>query len=94
MKTSLTSRQYRSLEKAVDTEIRKFTYYRSLLRNIDAATYHAGLSCFSSEAALVQWLCEPAQALGGKVPITVMGTARGCEKVAGVLHSIAYGIYL
>jgi uncharacterized protein (DUF2384 family) len=94
MKSILESQQYRRLEIAIDAQIRKYIRYRKQLHVVDAATCAAGMSCFGSEAALIQWLCEPARALGWKVPLTVMRTATGRQKVTGILVAIDRGVYL
>jgi uncharacterized protein (DUF2384 family) len=47
-----------------------------------------------NEAALSQWLSEPARALGGKIPLDVMRSATGRRRVAGILTALARGAYL
>jgi uncharacterized protein (DUF2384 family) len=91
---SLARRQYIRLEKAIDAQIRQYNRFRKQLHNVDAATYAAGMSCFDSEAALAQWLCQPAPALGWKVPLMVMRTAMGRQKLSNLLTAIQHGVFL
>lgn len=53
----------------------------------------AGMNLLAEEPALASWLCEPAQALGGKVPLQVMRSAKGRKDVAVILRRIDYGVY-
>ena len=79
---------------ALDAQIRRYARDRKQLHRIDPPTYAAGMSVFSSEAGLVLWLCEPARALDGKIPLTVMSTAAGRQRVTDVLVAVAWGNYL
>lgn len=74
--------------------IRKDAQCRRRLGDIDAVTYATGLACFGSEAALVKWLCAPARALNGKVPLQLLGTAKGRGTVTNVLLAIQHGVFL
>ena len=92
--TKLTPAQYRRLAAGLDREIKRLQLARTQLGRIDEETYRAGRDLFSADSALALWLCEPAPALGGRVPITVMRTASGRTKVANVLKTIAHGVPL
>jgi putative toxin-antitoxin system antitoxin component (TIGR02293 family) len=41
----------------------------------------------------VEWLREPADALGGRTPLEVMTTDLGAEKVTNMLYQMEHGIY-
>ncbi len=82
------------LARSIDAQIRRLTRYHRRLRHLDAVTYAAGLSALGSASALGQWLCAPARALHGKVPLMVMHTVRGRREVANLLAAIEQGVYL
>lgn len=46
-----------------------------------------------SQEHAVAWLREPADALGGRSPLEVMGTDVGAEKVTNMLYQMEYGVY-
>ncbi len=61
---------------------------------MDHEIYNAGLDLFANDIALAEWLCEPARALGYKVPFRVMRTARGRRQVLNTILAIEHGVYL
>jgi uncharacterized protein (DUF2384 family) len=65
-----------------------------MLNRVDAGVYAAGMELFEAEERLALWLCEPAKALGGKLPLVVMRTKRGRREVASILIGIAHGNFL
>lgn len=79
---------------AIDAKIRHYQRCRPLFRFLDHEVYDAGRDIFSDTAALTEWLCNPARALGYKVPLRVMRTARGRRQVLQCLLAIAHGGYL
>ena len=95
--TSQVSRRapYRGrIEAALRARIRDYEACVELLGNLDPASYQAGRDLFEDDAALAEWLCDPAMALGGKIPLRVMGTAAGQRKVAELLRAIGQGVFL
>lgn len=90
----LTSAQYLRLERALERQIAHLKKTKQQLSRIDTEIYRAGRYLFISDAALIQWLSEPAPALGGRVPLTVMRTRAGRIKVANILKAIAHGMPL
>lgn len=52
------------------------------------------MDLFESEAALALWLCAPARALGGKIPLRVMRFAKGRKQVAHILRAVARGVFI
>ena len=92
-KLSLTPPQ-RRLRAAMDRHIREYTRLRELLHLVDAEVFEAGKTLCASDPGLAAWLCEPARALGGEIPLRAMRTAKGRKKVADILRAIAHGIYL
>lgn len=94
MKTRITSRQRGRLVKGL---IRRANHYRRCVRLLDRVDHHvfaSGMDFLENEAALSQWLSEPARALGGKIPLDVMRSATGRRRVAGILTALARGAYL
>jgi uncharacterized protein (DUF2384 family) len=84
----------RRLREAIDRQVRTYNRLRRLLHLIDADVLQAGRMLFTTDSGLALWLCEPVQALGGKVPLRVMRTADGRRQVASILRAIAHGVYL
>ena len=90
----ISASQRRRLVAALTTKIRHYECCIKLLPRVDAEVFDTGLDLFSSEIGLARWLCEPARALGGKIPLRVMRTARGRNQVVNILGAIAHGTYL
>lgn len=82
------------MEAAIDIKIRHYQRCRKLIRYVDRETYNAGRDLFSSDTVLAEWLCEPARALGYKVPLRVMRTATGRRQVLQIICAIEHGVYL
>jgi hypothetical protein len=82
------------MEAVIDAKIRYYQRCRPLFRYIDREIYDAGRDLFSSEAALAVWLCEPAGALGYKVPLRVMRTSKGRRQVLHLICAIEHGVFL
>jgi putative toxin-antitoxin system antitoxin component (TIGR02293 family) len=79
---------------AIDALIAHYRHCRSQLRYVPANVLSAGRDIFTSDAAVVLWLCEPAKALDDAIPISLMRHAKGRARVVGLLHAIAHGVYL
>lgn len=94
MRPNPTPRQRARLYEAIDREINKLDHCRTLLHHVDATVLKARKDCFGTDPDFVQCLCEPAQALGGQIPLRTIRTAPGRQKVAGILSAIGHGIYL
>lgn len=77
--------QRRKLDRGIAKEIKHLERCRRMLKRVDLAVYTAGIDFLESEERLALWLCEPAKSLGGKLPLAVMRTKRGRQKVARVL---------
>lgn len=82
------------MERAINAKIRHYQRCQPLFRFLDREVYDAGRDIFSDDAALAEWLCEPARALGYKVPLQVMRTARGRRQALQCLLAIGGGGYL
>lgn len=86
-----TYRQRRRLGAGIRGQIRRLQQWTG---RVNGAVFEAGMELFASEAALGQWLSEPARGLGDKIPLAVMRTAAGRAQVAEVLRAIAQGNFL
>lgn len=84
----------RRMKKAIDVQIGDYLKYRKLVAHIDDEIYKAGRELFTTDLALALWLCEPARALEGKVPLQAMRTKAGRLQVLQILQAIGYGAYL
>lgn len=91
---AITSRQRRRLESAIEATIRRYRRCLKSVPDLDQEVYSAAMELFEDESSLATWLCEPARALGGKVPLDVMGLKKGRGEVVRILRSIAHGNYL
>lgn len=89
MENPLTPMQRRRLEAGITARIRQLQYFRRQLSHVDRKILTAGMDYFESEADLADWICQPAPSLGGKVPLTVMKTAKGRATVATALVRIS-----
>lgn len=85
------SAQRRRLEAGLDREIRRLVRAKTLLGRIDPEVYRAGRVLFKNDAGLALWLSEPARSLLDRVPLAVMRTKAGREKVTNILRSLAHG---
>ena len=94
MKSPLTLTQLHRLDKAIVAQMRTYAQCRRRLTDLDSATVALGIEIFGSEAAFVQWLCAPAFALAGRIPLKTMRSAKGREKVTEMLRAIQYGVFL
>lgn len=94
MKTTITAQQRRRLDMGISNQVRQYERCRRQLRYIDKDIFETGMQVFNSETALALWLCEPARALGGKIPLLVMRTAKSRKTVANILGAIIHGGYL
>jgi uncharacterized protein (DUF2384 family) len=79
------------MESAINSRIRHYERCRKLFKYLDGEVYDVGRNLFSTDAALAEWLCEPARALDYKVPIRVMRAVKGRRQVLEVLLGIAQG---
>jgi len=89
MKTATHQKKLRS---ALRAEIRHLTRCMQHLSRVDEETFARGKDVFATDAALAQWLCEPARSLQGAIPLATMRTAKGRRAVAEALIRIAHGI--
>jgi len=87
-------REVRLMKAAIDVHIRHHLRCRSLFEHISKEIYDAGGELFQDNFAFAVWLCAPAVALGGKVPVQVMLTADGRRQVLRLIHAIVHGVYL
>jgi uncharacterized protein (DUF2384 family) len=90
----VSEKQRRKLRAGITAEVRRYRACLDLVTNLPANVVDAGLELFVDEAALALWLCEPARALGDKIPMRVAQTRRGANQVTQVLRAILYGVYL
>lgn len=91
---TISSRQRRRLEAAIVATIRRYRRGLKSVPGLDQEVYSVGMELFEDESSLASWLCEPARAMGDKVPLDVMRLKKGREKVVSILRSIAQGNYL
>lgn len=63
-----------------------------LLHYVDLRVYEAGRAIFASDAGLALWLCDPAPALKGMVPLVCMRSAKGRRSVGNLLTALAHGV--
>jgi uncharacterized protein (DUF2384 family) len=92
--TTITPKELQGLEEGIDAEIRHVRRCRKLLKCVDSAVLEAGRDLFDDSPGLALWLCSPARALGGKVPLDAMRTEEGRKSVAHILHAVAHGVFL
>lgn len=90
----ISEKQLRRMRAGISIEVRRYKRCLELLPNIPSEVVEAGVELFSNEAALALWLCEPARALGGKIPMMVAQKRRGAKQVMQVLRAIGHGVYL
>lgn len=90
----LSPAQRRRLGAGLDREIGRLVRAKALLGRIDQEVYRAGRGLFRNDAGLALWLIEPARSLMGRVPLAVMRTKAGRQKVTNILRSLAHGIPL
>jgi uncharacterized protein (DUF2384 family) len=79
---------------ALKNEIAHYERCCRLLDRVDVKVFAAGMELCESEDYLARWLCAPARALGGKIPLHVMRSKKGRELVARILGAIEHGSYL
>lgn len=91
---AITQNQRSRLEDALRKEIRHYERCVVRLPALDAEIYALGRELFSTDAGLALWLCAPARALSGKIPLVVARTKPGRIRVVGVLKAILDGGYL
>jgi uncharacterized protein (DUF2384 family) len=61
---------------------------------VTADVLSAGLELFSSKEELALWLCEPARALAGEIPLRAIRQAKGRARVLNILRALAHGVFL
>jgi len=93
MKTTITSRQRRRLQAGIRAEIRRYQQCLKRIDSVNAEVFAAGMTFFTTEADLALWLCAPARLLGGEVPLKVVRTGKGRQRVVMALTQIAHGVY-
>lgn len=91
---SLTAGHYRCLERSLEKQIAHLEQAKQQLGRIDSEIYRTGRELFTTDGALLEWLCSPAPALGGRIPLTVMRSRQGREKVCNILKAIGHGVLL
>jgi hypothetical protein len=90
----ITAPQRRRLEAGLKLQIRLYQQCLNLLPALNVEVYLAGMELFATEAALALWLCAPARAFAGKLPIRVARTAKGRKRVANLLGALAHGVFV
>ena len=84
----------RRLQAGLDMEIQHYQQCRALLSGVTPDIYKNGRELFSSDRALAIWLCSPARALGGQLPVSVLDSEEGRTRVAHILGAIGHGVFL
>jgi len=79
---------------ALRAEIRHYERCLARIRSLHPDVFAAGMDLFEDEAALALWLCQPARALAGKIPIFQSRTKSGRTSVIQILRAIDHGVYL
>jgi uncharacterized protein (DUF2384 family) len=64
------------------------------IRSLHPDVLTAGMELFEDERELALWLCQPAWALGGKIPLFHLRTRVERARVIHLLGSIGHGIFL
>lgn len=92
--TRITAPQRRRMVAAINARIAHYRRCRQLLRHVTADVLSAGLELFSSKEELALWLCEPARALAGEIPLRAIRQAKGRARVLNILRALAHGVFL
>jgi len=92
--TRITARRRRRMLAALNARIAYYRRCRPLLRHVTDDVLSAGLELFSTEDELAIWLCEPARALAGEIPIRAIHQAKGRARVVNMLCALAHGVLL
>lgn len=93
-RSKLTLRQQQRMRTAILLEILRYHKCIELIPGVPAEVLAAGMDLFKTEAAVASWLCEPARALGGRIPMEVAQTPKGAKEVAQILGAISHGVFL
>lgn len=93
MKT-ISQYQRRQMEAALKAEIRRYQKSLPLMASLDVEIYAAGRELFANDAGLALWLCDPARALGWKIPLLVARTKSGRKQVINILMALVHGVFL
>lgn len=87
-------RSLRRMEASLRAEIRHYEQCLPLLETLPPEVFLAGKELFADEGQLALWLCEPARALGGRVPLRHLSTAAERRRVVRILEAITHGTIL
>lgn len=85
---------YFRLREAIDQRSRHYLRLRSLLNHLDLELCEAGWELFHDDAVFAEWLCTPALALGGKIPLHVAHTVDGRKQIRRIIGALEHGVYL
>lgn len=93
MNDPLTESQLQRLEAGLQARIEQLQYLKTQLPLVDQEVFCAGMDLFESETLLALWLAQPAVALGGEVPLRLMGAPEARQLIANTLRRIEHGVY-
>ena len=79
---------------AIDAKIRYYQGCKGLTKYLPKEIYDAGHELFGNDVAVATWLCAPARALGGNVPLRVMRSTKGKLQVLNILRALEHGVFL
>lgn len=80
------------LKAAIRQQIKHLNRYLTLIANVDEQTYALAREVFTTDAAVAQWLSEPAPSLWGGIPFLHMRSAKGRKAVVESLKRIVHGV--
>jgi hypothetical protein len=78
---------------SLDQQIARYERCLKQIDLVDVDIIKAGKAVFDSEVSLTLWLCEPAEALGGRVPMDVISSQEGRRQVVDALVAMAQAVY-
>ena len=84
----------RRMVTAIKKQIRHYEKCLPLLATLDTEIYATGQELFTDDVGLALWLCAPARALNGEIPLFVARTEAGRKQVLNILTALVHGGYL
>jgi len=76
------------------SKIRHYEGCLPKLAALDPEVFAAGMEMFPNPTGLALWMCTQQRSLGGRIPINVVRTKVGRDKVTNILRALHYGGYL
>ncbi len=82
----------REAEASVDREIARLARARRRMADVDAEVLLAAVECFGSAEGAARWLTDPEILLGEAVPLEVVASPGGKERVLQLLSRLGAGM--